>query len=222
MDIGSSPNRKNSENYQSGPLSFEVIFKGKKLICNSGYYQDHKHQLNKISKSTAAHSTMVISNTSACSFSKDKNGFNIIDKGFKNLGKNIVNEKNFWSIKSSHNGYESIYGIIHERTLEFYPETNKIIGKDKLIKKKNFKPYNFEIRFHLMPYTKVTKTQYDKAILIELENSGWRFYSDSGSIDVESGLYFGKKNTFSENQNICISGISKNEDQIIDWEISQI
>tara|TARA_B100000029_G_scaffold197143_1_gene195163 strand:- start:446 stop:667 length:222 start_codon:yes stop_codon:yes gene_type:complete len=73
-----------------------------------------------------------------------------------------------------------------------------------------------------MPYTKVTKTQYDKAILIELENSGWRFYSDSGSIDVESGLYFGKKNTFSENQNICISGISKNEDQIIDWEISQI
>jgi len=222
MDVGSSPNRKNSENYQSGPLSFEVIFKGKKLICNSGYYQDHKHQLNKISKSTAAHSTMVISNTSACSFSKDKNGFNIIDKGFKNLGKNIVNQKNFWSIKSSHNGYENIYGIIHERTLEFYPETNKIIGKDKLIKKKKFKPYNFEIRFHLMPYTKVTKTQYDKAILIELENSGWRFYSDSGSIDVESGLYFGKKNTFSENQNICISGISKNEDQIIDWEISQI
>lgn len=138
MDVGSSPNRKNSENYQSGPLSFEVIFKGKKLICNSGYYQDHKHQLNKISKSTAAHSTMVISNTSACSFSKDKNGFNIIDKGFKNLGKNIVNQKNFWSIKSSHNGYESIYGIIHERTLEFYPETNKIIGKDKLIKKKKF------------------------------------------------------------------------------------
>ena len=222
MDVGPTPHRKYSENYQSGPLSFEIIFKGKKLICNSGYYQDQKHQLNKISKSTAAHSTLVVNNTSACSFKKDKKGLNVIDKGFKNLNKNIVNQKNFWSIRSSHDGYGDIYGIIHERTLEFYPEINKIVGKDKLIKKNNFRSSSFEIRFHLIPDTKITKTQDKKAILIELENSGWKFYCDSGSIDIESGLYFGKKNTFYENQNICISGIGQNEDQIIKWELSQI
>ena len=106
--------------------------------------------------------------------------------------------------------------------MEFYPEINKIVGKDKLIKKNNFRSSSFEIRFHLIPDTKITKTQDNRAILIELENSGWRFYSDSGSIDIESGLYFGKKNTFYENQNICISGIGQNEDQIIKWELSQI
>jgi len=59
-------------------------------------------------------------------------------------------------------------------------------------------------------------------VLIELENSGWRFHSNNGSIDVETGLYFGKKNIFSENQNIFISGITQNEDQLIEWEISKI
>ena len=58
--------------------------------------------------------------------------------------------------------------------------------------------------------------------MIELENSGWKFYSNSGSIDVETGLYFGKKNYFSENQNIFISGITQKDDQLIEWEISKI
>ena len=222
MDIGSSPSKKYSENYQSGPLSFEIIFKGEKLICNSGYYQDPKHQLNKISKSTAAHSTLSINNTSASSFQKDKRGLNMINSSSRIVDMNVVNQKNFWSIKASHDGYNSNYGIIHERTLEFFPETNKILGKEKLIKKKNFKPYNFEVRFHMIPNTKVTKTQDNNAILIELENSGWRFYCENASIDVESGLYFGEKNIYNENQNICISGSSSNEDEIIKWEISQI
>ena len=74
----------------------------------------------------------------------------------------------------------------------------------------------------MIPNTKVTKTQDKNAILIELENSGWRFYCENASIDVESGLYFGEKNIYNENQNICISGSSSNEDEIIKWEISQI
>tara|TARA_B100001250_G_scaffold134179_1_gene114719 strand:- start:748 stop:2376 length:1629 start_codon:yes stop_codon:yes gene_type:complete len=222
MDIGSSPDRNYSENFQSGPLSFEMFFKNNKLISNSGYFQDYQHQLNRISKSTAAHSTLILNNSSACNFKKIKKGPNIINRGFKTLNKNIISEKNYWSIKCSHDGYLSDYGIIHERILEIYPENYKIIGKDKLIKKKNFKSSNFEIRFHLMPNTKVTKTQDSKAILIELENSGWKFYSNGGLIDVETGLYFGKKNIFSENQNIFISGITNNDDQLIEWEISKI
>ena len=222
MDIGSNPDKKFSENYQSGPLSFEFFFQGNKLICNSGYYQDHNHQLNRISKSTATQSTVILDNSSVCNFTKTKYGTNIINKGFKTFNKNIINEKNFWSIKASHDGYLSKYGVIHERTLDIYTEKNKIIGKDKLIKKNNFKSSNFEIRFHLMPDTKVTKTQDGKSVLIELENSGWRFSSSLGHIGIETGLYFGKKNTYKENQNIFISGVTQKEDQIIEWELNKI
>tara|TARA_B100001540_G_scaffold303280_1_gene311705 strand:- start:1702 stop:3327 length:1626 start_codon:yes stop_codon:yes gene_type:complete len=222
MDIGSTPDKKYSENFQSGPLSFEFIYKSHKIICNSGYFQDHSHKLNKISKSTAAHSTLILNNKSACSFKKNNYGQSILENGFKVFDKKVVFEKNFWVVKGSHNGYLKEFGIIHERTLKFYPDKNKILGKDKLIKKKNFVSTNFEIRFHLTPNSKVTKTQDQRNILIELENSGWRFFSNQSLIDVETGLYFGKKNKYSENQNIFISGSTKEEDQIIEWEINKI
>ena len=222
MDLGSTPETKFSNNYQSGPLSFEMIFSGKKLITNSGYFQNYKHQLNNISRSTATHSTLTIDNSSVCRFKKESNGNPIIEKGYKILNKNVVSKKNFFSLKGSHDGYKKKYGIIHERTIEFFPIVNKLIGKDKLIKKKNFKSTNFEIRFHLLPGSKVTKTLDGKTILIELENSGWKFTCNQYLVDVETGLYFGKKNSFTENQNIFISGITKKEEQIVMWEINKI
>ena len=220
MDVGSSPEKRYSEHYQSGPLSFEAIFKGNKIICNSGYFQNHKHKLNRISKSSVAHSTLILNNKSASTFKK-MSGQNILDNGLKSFDKNIVYEKNFWSIKSSHNGYLKEFGTVHERTLEFFPESEKFLGKDKLIKKKNFVPTSFEIRFHLMPNSKVTKTQDNRTVLIELENSGWRFFTN-GLIDIETGLYFGKKNNYTENQNIFITGNTHLEEQLVEWEISRI
>jgi len=59
MDIGPSPEKKFSSEYQSGALSFEIISSGKKLICNSGYFKNIKHRLNEISKSSAIHSTLI-------------------------------------------------------------------------------------------------------------------------------------------------------------------
>ncbi len=222
IDIGTAPESKFSENYQSGPLSFEAIYKGSKIICNSGYYQNTKKNLNLISRSTAAHSTLILNNNSIVSFKKNFRNKILNKSNFNTLNKNIVCEKNYWLIKCSHDGYLKNYGTIHERSLEFFPEKNKFIGTDKLIKNKNFIPTNFDIRFHLMPTTKVTKTQDKNIILIELENSAWRFYSVNGSIDVETGLYFGNKNDYSENQNIFISGLTEKDDQVIKWEITKI
>ena len=222
MDTGNSPSKSYSENYQAGPLSFEFFFKDKKLITNSGFFQDYNHQLYGISKSTATQSTLIIDNSSACNFKKNNIGQSVVNKGFKTFDHQVTYEKNYWSIQCSHDGYLSRYGIIHERNLEFNTSKNILIGKDKLIKKKNFKVTNFEIRFHLLPNIKVTRLQDNKSVLIELENSGWRFFSNDGMIGVETGLYFGDKNNYIENQNIFISGITQSNEQLIKWQISKI
>ena len=60
------------------------------------------------------------------------------------------------------------------------------------------------------------------SILIDIENEGWKFTSQGYTINIETGLYFGKKNSFTENQNLFISGITQNEDQIIKWEFEKI
>ncbi len=222
VDTGRNPDKNFSQNYQSGPLSFEFIFKDEKLITNSGYFQNHNHQLNGISKSTATHSTLILDNTSVSTYNKNSKGPSIVNKGFKTFDNRIVYEKNYWKLQSSHDGYLSRYGVIHQRNLEFYSDKNILIGKEKLIKKNNFKTTNFEIRFHLLPNIKLTKLLDNKSVLIELENSGWRFFSKDGLIDVETGLYFGNKNRYIENQNIFISGVTQNEEQLIEWQISKI
>ena len=222
MDTGNNPSKNYSENYQSGPLAFEFFFKNAKLITNSGYFQDYNHQLNSISKSTATHSTLILDNSSACNFKKNDKGLSTVNKGFKTFDNEVTYEKNYWSIKCSHDGYLSRYGVIHQRNLKFDVDKNILFGKEKLIKKKNFKVTNFEIRFHLLPNIKVTKLQDNKSVLIELENSGWRFFSNDGLIGVETGLYFGNKNKYIENQNIFISGITQNNEQLIEWQISKI
>ena len=222
MDVGSSPEKKFSNDYQSGALSFEIISNNKKLISNSGYFQNYKHQLNSVSKSTAAHSTLVIDNQSSCKLRKNSNKFLNVERGLKITRKNIVFEKKYWNIESAHDGYLKEYGIIHDRQIEFFPEENKFIGHDKLIKKKKTKSSSFEIRFHLEPGTKIMKTQDSKSIFIELENEGWKFLCNNHKIDTETGLYFGIKNSYTENQNIFISGITQNQIQTIKWELIKI
>jgi len=222
MDIGSCPEKKFSNNYQAGALSFEIISGDEKLICNSGYFQNFKHQLNDLSKSTANHSTLIIDNRSSCKIRKQGNNYSKIEKGLKTTKKSIVCEKNYWSIRSAHDGYSKQYGIIHDRQIEFFPEHKKFIGTDKLIKKKNFRSTNFEIRFHLEPNIKIMKTQDSKSIFIELKNEGWKFICDEHAVGLETGLYFGKKNSYIENQNIFISGMTQNENQTIKWELIKI
>ena len=222
MDVGPSPDKKFSSDYQAGSLSFEIISGKKKLICNSGYFQNSKHPLNQLSKSSAIHSTLILDDRSSCKFTKETNKRSKVLQGLKITKKNIVFEKNYWKINAAHDGYLKAYGVIHERNVEFYPEQIKYVGEDKLISKSNIKNLKFDIRFHLEPGTKVMKTQDNKTILIDLDGEGWKFNSDNNAINIDKGLYFGKKNTFVENLNIFISGMTNDKNQTIRWEITKL
>jgi uncharacterized heparinase superfamily protein len=221
MDVGSSPDKKFSSSYQAGALSFEILSNGKKLICNSGYFQNYSHKLNELSKSSAIHSTLILDDRSSCKFNKTKNKNSKISHGLKILKKNIVFEKNYWKINAAHDGYLKKYGTIHEREIEFYPEQMKFIGHDKIISKNKIKNLKFEIRFHLEPNIKIMKTQDNKSILIDLDGGGWKFNSDN-NMNIDNGLYFGRKDSFVNNQNIVISGMTNGENQTIKWEITKL
>ena len=220
-DIGSSPNKTFSNDYQAGALSFEIFSNDKKLISNAGYCSDKNNKFNKLSRSTSLHSTLTIEDYSSCNFTKHQKNF-IIDRGLKVLKKNVVFENNFWKISGTHDGYLVKFGAIYEREIEFYPEQMKFIGYDKLFRKNPSREIKFDIRFHLDPNSKVMKTQDNKSILIELDQEGWKFSCDNFDIDIDNGLYFGNKNSYKENQNIFISGMNNEKEQIIKWEINKL
>ena len=221
MDIGSPPPTKFSSEYQSGSLSFEIISNGKKLISNCGYYQGNNEKLVKLSKSTATHSTLIIDDNSSCKFKKFKEKYFIKDS-LRIQKKNIIFEKNYWKLNASHDGYNKKYNAIHEREIEYYPEQFKFTGSDKILIKKSNSNIKFDIRFHLEPNVKLMKTQDNKAILIELEDEGWKFTCENFNINIDNGLYFGNKNSYTQNQNIFISGITSSKNENITWQLIKI
>ncbi len=221
LDAGDTPSFNYTKDYQSGALSFEIISNKQKLISNCGYHKKSNTRLNQLSKSSATQSTLVIDDNSSCKFTKINNNL-LARRGLKILKKNYTFEKNYWKIKVSHDGYLKKYDTIHEREVEFFPEKMSFIGLDKIIKKKINHNYKFDIRFHVEPNVKLMKTQDNKSILIELRDEGWKFSCENYDINIDNGLYFGNKNSYSENQNIFITGISNNQVESIKWEIKKI
>ena len=96
------------------------------------------------------------------------------------------------------------------------------LGEDIIISKKNFQKVGFDIRFHLLPSTNVIKTQDKESILLQLKKTGWKFTCNDYEINIDNGLYFGKKNIYTENQNILVSGFTSSKGNEIKWEISKL
>jgi uncharacterized heparinase superfamily protein len=165
---------------------------------------------------------LVVEDYSSSSFKKINELNFVVNNGLKITKKNVVLENNYWKISAAHDGYSQKFGLIHEREVEFYPEQMKFIGIDKILRKNPTKNIKFDIRFHLDPETKVMKTQDNKSILLELEHEGWKFNCDNYDINIDNGLYFGNKNSYKENQNIFISGMTNNTDHTIKWEITKL
>ena len=222
VDFGPTPDKKYSADYQSGALSFEIFHDKEKVITNCGYFQNYNHKLNILSKSTAAHSTLSIDDRSSCKFKKDKLGYFSLENNVKVTNKKIYHDDEIWEMQGMHDGYFKEYGILHQRSIKFFPKEFKYIGEDIIISKKNFQKVGFDIRFHLLPSTNAIKTQDKQSILLQLKKSGWRFSCNHSNFGIETGLYFGKKNSYTENKNIYVHGEITGEEKKIKWEIRKI
>ena len=53
-------------------MAFELISNKQKVICNTGYGKYFSQKLISVSRSTAAHSTLYINDTSSCIFQKNE------------------------------------------------------------------------------------------------------------------------------------------------------
>ena len=96
MDVGSSPNKKFSEEYQAGALSFELVSNGKKIFTNAGYYDDGNLQFIEVSRSSAVHNVLVVDDNSSCKFIKNLNSKFEIKNSLKTDIKKISFKKNEW------------------------------------------------------------------------------------------------------------------------------
>ena len=228
MDCGNPPQNKFAKYYQAGCLSFELISNKQKIISNSGYGKYFSEKLTSLSRSTAAHSTLYINDTSSCIFQKNKfinkvYGNSLIKK-HKIISKNYTENKEFYFISASHNGYEKKFGCIHKRSIKIFKNDDKIIGLDEIEKNKNYSnSLIYFIRFHIYPEIKITKTKAGNSILISLSNGeGWLLESKKNNFVIEKNIFLGNKNKIINNESVCITGYINKELISVEWELKKV
>ena len=228
IDCGNPPPNNFTKYYQAGCLAFELISNKQKVICNSGYGKYLSPKLTSLSRSTAAHSTLYINDTSSCIFQKNKfinkvYGNSLVHK-HKVINKNYTDDKNFYSISAAHNGYEKKFGYIHKRSIIISKKEDKIFGQDELKKTKIYSnPLNYFVRFHIYPNTKIVKTKAGNSILISLSNGeGWLLQSETNSFEIEKNIFLGNKNKIINNESVFIFGNISEEVVLIKWTIEKV
>ena len=225
FDTGASPKKDFSSSYQSGPLSFEYYLDGIKIITNCGFGSNISSKAELLSRLTSAQSTLTLNDTSVTKFERNR----IINKVFGNSIKNSfkvfdvehIDNNNVIKAIASHNGYEKDFNCIHKREIAIDKTNYNLVGRDDLIKKKDGKPLNYSIRFHLYPGLTAIKTMSGNSVLIQLsKNKSLLFNIKDESIILEKSIFLGG-NKILENTCVTVSGNLVNKDKIIHWNIKK-
>ena len=225
FDVGNPPDKGFSNSYQSGPLSFEYYLDGKKIITNCGFGSNISSKAELLSRLTSAQSSLTLNNTSVTRFERNKLINKIFGNSIKNTFKisNLDFIENTEEIKStaSHNGYEKNFGCIYKRKISINKSTKNLSGCDELIKKKDGKPINYSLRFHLYPGLTAIKTMGGNSVLIQLsKNKSLLFTIVNESVLVEKSIFLGG-NKILNSLCITISGNLVNKNKTIHWEIKK-
>ncbi len=225
FDVGGSPKKNFSKSYQSGPLSFEYYLDETKIITNCGFGCNVSPKAEFLSRLTSAQSTLTINDTSVTKFERNK----LINRIFGNSIKNSfkISDFNFSENKesieaiASHNGYEKNFGCIYKRRISLNKITKNLLGCDEITKKKNGKPINFSLRFHLYPGLTAVKTISGNSVLIQLsKNKSLILTVKDQNISLEKSIFLGA-NKILDNTCISVSGNLVNKDKTIHWEIKK-
>ena len=111
FDTGSPPAKENSNNYQSGPLSFEYFIDNHKIITNCGFGNKISKKTESISRLTSAQSTLCLNDSSVTRFERNSLinetfGTSIVSS-FKVFDLNTDEDLESISISAKHDAYKN-------------------------------------------------------------------------------------------------------------------
>ena len=143
----------------------------------------------------------------------------LIKRDFKILNLEFKNDINKIQVGASHNAYLKNFGCIHNRSLSIDKISNKIIGRDKLIRKKLVAKIKYDVRFHLYPSVTAVQTIGGNNLLIQInKNNTLLFSTKEKGLKIEKSIFFGGQKVL-DNYCILISGIMDGDEKTINWEI---
>lgn len=200
VDTGSAPPIALSGDAHAGWLSFELSSGRHRLIVNCGAGGEPGSRLRRLSRTTAAHSTVTINDTSSCRFLigtslARRAGEVIVEGPARTTLDRSKDEEGADIVVASHDGYVERFGLIHERRLKFSATGHRLDGVDYFRQAPGGRlsrggKDSFAVRFHLHPNVMVEKLETPgQAQLTLVDGEVWQFAADH-EIEIEESIFF--------------------------------
>lgn len=198
-DTGRPPPVTVSQRAHAGCLSFEMSSGRHCYIVNSGVDLMGPSELRLLARSTAAHSTATLNDTSSCRFSmrgwvQRQIGSPIV-AGPRNVPCERADGDGRQGFIASHDGYAGRFGLIHERRLSLEERGSLITGSDRFFRPGDLPPIESRsdqvaVRFHLHPEVNIILDGDGHLMLMTDRGDSWVFTCDEVEPQVEESIYF--------------------------------
>ena len=200
-DTGTARSARASDAAHAGALAFEMSHGAQRIIVNCGHAAQGPDEWRVATRTTAAHSALVISERSSARVI-DSPATTTLFGGPLTFGPASVTAAVKTSeagelLSATHDGYLKLFGLTHRREIYLAAAGTDIRGEDSLIDpagvadRKRPASHPFSIHFHLHPSVKATLSQDNNSVLLMLpDKSGWRFSARGALIKLDESVYF--------------------------------
>lgn len=196
-DTGLPPAPTVSGDAHAGTLAFEFSAGGRRLVVNCGAPQRHDAGWRRLSRTTAAHSTLTLNDHSSSRFSRSERLDRFLGgplmPGPTRVPVNREEAPAGQTLTAAHDGYRRAFGFVHERQMTLSSDGRTLEGVDRLFRSTG-RAQRLEaqepmgaVRFHLHPDVEVEER--GGAILLRAGEETWWFAAEVPP-QIEDSIFF--------------------------------
>jgi uncharacterized heparinase superfamily protein len=178
----------------AGSLSFEMSSGRHRFIVNSGSPKFAGPRYVQIARTTAAHSTVTLNDTSSSRFSPSPFLAHAMTDMVRTVSvERVETEDGRDAIRASHDGYLRNFGVLHERELTLNSAGSIVTGRDRLTVqdgRRHSEPLHASARFHIHPAIVLEQSDRESALLIAPDGEAWLFSSPGNEVLITEDIFF--------------------------------
>ncbi|MCJ2032003.1 heparinase II/III family protein [Methylobacterium sp. J-043] len=237
-DVGAPPPMDQSREAGAGCLSFELTSGAQRIVVNCGSPASGG-ELRRAARSTAAHSTATVADTSSYRFLDQPEDWwisriaarwllhrrgPVVLRGPGPVAVERRTENGAAVLAARHDGYATEFGILHERRWRLSDSPVRLAGEDAFrrdSKRPRSRPQPVAVRFHL--HTAVAaQPQDDGSVMLGLPTGErWRFTVEGATAAIEESVYFAGVVGARRTAQIVLH-LTVDEDALVRWQIEQV
>jgi uncharacterized heparinase superfamily protein len=193
LDAAPPPPQRRNAHGSASTLAFELSDGRQRLVVNCGgpgpLPTDLPNELVDGLRTTAAHNTLVLSDTNSTNIQADGS----LGKGVEDVAIDRSEDNDASRLEASHDGYVRSFGLVHKRSLMLGNDGKELRGADQLIargRKKIRESAPYAVRFHLAPGVEATMTADGMGAILRSKGAPpWNFRCRGGNLMTEESLW---------------------------------